>query len=187
MQVDGPSRKRGRPKGTWMVVVRTDMMKCIQSGDLAQDRLSGGPRTLIWVGRIIINWKTQSFMRSIKQWAPILLLWNFSIYSWRVWDSSWTVKVISKWAPQWSSRPSRSFPDMELITFPSCTQLNCGTHLYWNDILGCHWRGLTFILRFGLSFHGPHNGFPQTYKSTYNSYNRESDSSSSPPNQNPIF
>ena len=38
MQVDGPPRKRGRRKGTWMEVVRIDMKKCNLSEDLAEDR-----------------------------------------------------------------------------------------------------------------------------------------------------
>ena len=35
----GPSRTRGRPKRTWMEVVRIDLRKCNLSEDLAQDRL----------------------------------------------------------------------------------------------------------------------------------------------------
>lgn len=33
-----------------------------------------------------------------------LLIWNFSIYPWRIWDSSWTVQIISMWAPRWNPR-----------------------------------------------------------------------------------
>ena len=39
MQVDGPSKKRGRPKRMGMEVVRIDMKKCNISKNLAQDRL----------------------------------------------------------------------------------------------------------------------------------------------------
>lgn len=38
MQVDGPPRKSGRPKRTWIKVVRLDLKKCNLSEDLAQDR-----------------------------------------------------------------------------------------------------------------------------------------------------
>ena len=38
MKVDGPPRERGRPKRTWMEVVKIDMKKCNLSEDLAQDR-----------------------------------------------------------------------------------------------------------------------------------------------------
>ena len=39
MQADDPSRKRGRPNGTWMKVERMDMEKCSLTTDLAQRRL----------------------------------------------------------------------------------------------------------------------------------------------------
>ena len=38
MKVDGPPRGRGRPKMTWMEVVKMDMNKCNLSENLAQDR-----------------------------------------------------------------------------------------------------------------------------------------------------
>ena len=38
MNVDGPPRGRGRPKRTWMEVVKIDMKKCGLYEDLAQDR-----------------------------------------------------------------------------------------------------------------------------------------------------
>ena len=39
MQVDGPPRKRGRPKRMWIEVVRIDNKKCNPSKYLAKDRL----------------------------------------------------------------------------------------------------------------------------------------------------
>eukprot|EP00268_Persea_americana_P036751 TRINITY_DN36273_c3_g1_i1.p1 TRINITY_DN36273_c3_g1~~TRINITY_DN36273_c3_g1_i1.p1 ORF type:complete len:111 (-),score=13.36 TRINITY_DN36273_c3_g1_i1:44-376(-) len=39
LQVDGPPRKRGRPKKTRMELVRIYLKKCNLSEDLAQDRL----------------------------------------------------------------------------------------------------------------------------------------------------
>ena len=39
MQVDGPPRKRGRPKRTWIEAIKTDMKKCNLSEDLTKDRL----------------------------------------------------------------------------------------------------------------------------------------------------
>ena len=38
MKVDGPPRGRGRPKRTWMEVVKIDMKKYNLSEDFAQDR-----------------------------------------------------------------------------------------------------------------------------------------------------
>ena len=38
MRVDGPPRGRGRPKKTWMEVVKIDMKKYNLSEDLARDR-----------------------------------------------------------------------------------------------------------------------------------------------------
>ena len=38
MKVDGLPRGRGRPKRTWIDVVKIDMKKCSLSEDLAQDR-----------------------------------------------------------------------------------------------------------------------------------------------------
>ena len=38
MQVDGPSRGRGRVNRMWMRVVKIDLKKCNLSEDLAQDR-----------------------------------------------------------------------------------------------------------------------------------------------------
>ena len=38
MKVDGPPRGRGRPKRTWIEVVKINMKKCNLSKDLAQDR-----------------------------------------------------------------------------------------------------------------------------------------------------
>ena len=38
MQVDGPSRRRCRPKRMWMEVVKIDLKKCNLSEDLAQDK-----------------------------------------------------------------------------------------------------------------------------------------------------
>ena len=39
MKVDGPPRGRGRPKRSWMEVVKIDIKKCNLYEDLAQDRL----------------------------------------------------------------------------------------------------------------------------------------------------
>ena len=39
MKVDGPQRGRGRPRRTWMEVVKIDPKKCNLFEDLAQDRL----------------------------------------------------------------------------------------------------------------------------------------------------
>ena len=45
-KVDGPLRGRGRPKRTWMEVVKINMMKCNLSEDLAQDRSEWRNRNL---------------------------------------------------------------------------------------------------------------------------------------------
>lgn len=38
MQADGPRKGRGRPKGTWMEIVKIDQKNCNVFEDLAQDR-----------------------------------------------------------------------------------------------------------------------------------------------------
>ena len=39
MQVDGPLRGKGRPKWTWMEVVKINFKKCSLSKDLVRDKL----------------------------------------------------------------------------------------------------------------------------------------------------
>lgn len=44
MQVDGQSRKRGRPKRMWMEIIRKHLKKCSLPKDLAHERLEWGNR-----------------------------------------------------------------------------------------------------------------------------------------------
>ena len=60
MKADGPPRVRGRPKRTWMEVVKINMRKCNLSKDLAQDRSEW--RNKIHVDRSQYSWDKASMM-----------------------------------------------------------------------------------------------------------------------------
>ena len=133
----------------------------------------------------------QSNVCSFKRWAPIPLIWNFSIYPWRLECMRFFLNnpdclLVGLTMESWANS---LIPDMELITFLSCVQsnggsritfLSCvqsngGSHIYWNEIFGYAIGGGDIHFQwFGLSLCVLHNGFRKTCKFTYSRCNRGS-------------